>query len=65
MAALGRLSAAIAHEIRQPFDSHGRSLVKELARLVPLEEDEAPCHIVDRESERPQQCHHRLSQLFS
>src|SRR6202022_2016777 len=39
MAALGRLSAAIAHEIRQPLTAMAGA-VKELARLVPLEEDE-------------------------
>jgi two-component system sensor histidine kinase PilS (NtrC family) len=52
MAALGRLSAAIAHEIRQPLTAMAGA-VKELARLVPLEEDER--HLVDivsRESER-------------
>jgi two-component system, NtrC family, sensor histidine kinase PilS len=52
MAALGRLSAAIAHEIRQPLTAMAGA-VKELARLVPLEEDEK--HLVDivsRESER-------------
>src|SRR6266850_1807085 len=35
MAALGRLSAAIAHEIRQPLTAMAGA-VKELARLVPL-----------------------------
>ncbi len=52
MAALGRLSAAIAHEIRQPLTAMAGA-VNELARLVPLEEDEK--HLVDivsRESER-------------
>jgi len=52
MAALGRLSAAIAHEIRQPLTAMAGA-VKELARLVPLEEDEK--HLVDivsRESQR-------------
>ena len=52
MAALGRLSAAIAHEIRQPLTAMAGA-VKELARLAPLQEDEK--HLVDivsRESER-------------
>src|SRR5712664_2855937 len=44
MAALGRLSAAIAHEIRQPLTAMAGA-VKELARLVPLEEDEK--HLVN------------------
>jgi len=52
MAALGRLSAAIAHEIRQPLAAMAGA-VKELARLVPLEEDEKHLvGIVSRESER-------------
>ncbi len=52
MAALGRLSAAIAHEIRQPLTAMAGA-VKELARLVPLEEDQKHLvHIVSRESER-------------
>jgi len=52
MAALGRLSAAIAHEIRQPLTAMAGA-VKELARLVPLEDDERQLvHIVSRESER-------------
>lgn len=52
MAALGRLSAAIAHEIRQPLTAMAGA-VKELARLVPLEEDEKHLvGIVSRESER-------------
>lgn len=52
MAALGRLSAAIAHEIRQPLTAMAGA-VKELARLVPLEEDEKRLvSIVSRESER-------------
>lgn len=52
MAALGRLSAAIAHEIRQPLSAMAGA-VKELARLVPLEEDEKHLvGIVSRESER-------------
>src|SRR5260370_143969 len=51
MAALGRLSAAIAHEIRQPLTAMAGA-VKELARLVPLEEDEKRLvNIVSRESE--------------
>jgi two-component system, NtrC family, sensor histidine kinase PilS len=52
MAALGRLSAAIAHEIRQPLTAMVGA-VKELARLVPLEEDQVHLvSIVSRESER-------------
>ncbi|MGH9742288.1 MAG: two-component system sensor histidine kinase NtrB [Candidatus Acidiferrum sp.] len=52
MAALGRLSAAIAHEIRQPLTAMAGA-VKELARLVPLEDDEKHLvNIVTRESER-------------
>src|SRR5579864_12051 len=52
MAALGRLSAAIAHEIRQTLTAMAGA-VKELARLVPLEEDEKHLvNIVSRESER-------------
>lgn len=52
MAALGRLSAAITHEIRQPLTAMAGA-VKELARLVPLEEDERRLvEIVNRESER-------------
>jgi two-component system, NtrC family, sensor histidine kinase PilS len=52
MAALGRLSAAIAHEIRQPLTAMAGA-VKELARLVPLEDDEKQLvNIVSRESER-------------
>src|SRR5260370_16810761 len=52
MAALGRLSAAIAHEIRQPLTAMAGA-VKELGRMVPLQEDEK--HLVDivsRDSER-------------
>jgi two-component system sensor histidine kinase PilS (NtrC family) len=52
MAALGRLSAAIAHEIRQPLTAMAGA-VKELARLVPLEDDQKRLvSIVSRESER-------------
>src|SRR6516225_8448465 len=52
MAAVGRLSAAIAHEIRQPLTAMAGA-VKELGRLVPLEEDEKQLvNIVSRESER-------------
>jgi two-component system, NtrC family, sensor histidine kinase PilS len=52
MAALGRLSAAIAHEIRQPLTAMAGA-VKELGRLVPLQEDEKHLvSIVGRESER-------------
>jgi two-component system sensor histidine kinase PilS (NtrC family) len=52
MAALGRLSAAIAHEIRQPLTAMAGA-VKELGRMAPLEEDERNLvNIVGRESER-------------
>ena len=52
MAALGRLSAAIAHEIRQPLTAMTGS-IKELARMMPLQEDEKHLvGIVTRESER-------------
>jgi two-component system sensor histidine kinase PilS (NtrC family) len=52
MAAVGRLSAAIAHEIRQPLTAIAGA-VKELGKLVPLEEDEKHLvSIVSRESER-------------
>jgi len=52
MAALGRLSAAIAHEIRQPLTAMAGAL-KELARLAPLEEDDQKLvQIVTRESQR-------------
>ncbi len=52
MAALGRLSAAITHEIRQPLTAMAGA-VKELARLVPMQEDEKRLvGIVNRESER-------------
>src|ERR1700756_4713216 len=52
MAALGRLSAAIAHEIRQPLTTMAGA-VTELGRMVPLEEDEQHLvQIVSRESER-------------
>jgi two-component system sensor histidine kinase PilS (NtrC family) len=52
MAALGRLSAAIAHEIRQPLTAMTGAL-KELARLAPLDEDDKKLvHIVSRESQR-------------
>ena len=52
MAALGRLSAAIAHEIRQPLTAMAGA-VQELGRMVPLEEDERHLvNIVGRESER-------------
>jgi len=52
MAALGRLAAAIGHEIRQPLTAMAGA-VKELARLVPLEEDQKRLvTIVSRESER-------------
>ena len=52
MAALGRLSAAIAHEIRQPLTAMTGAL-KELARLAPLDEDDKKLvQIVSRESQR-------------
>jgi two-component system, NtrC family, sensor histidine kinase PilS len=52
MAAVGRLSAAIAHEIRQPLTAIAGA-VKELGKLVPLEDDEKHLvSIVSRESER-------------
>src|SRR5206468_6784545 len=52
MAALGRLSAAIAHEIRQPLSAMAGA-VGELGRMVPMEEDEKHLvNIVSRESER-------------
>jgi two-component system sensor histidine kinase PilS (NtrC family) len=52
MAALGRLAAAIAHEIRQPLTAVAGA-VKELGRLAPLEEDDKRLvGIVSRESER-------------
>jgi two-component system, NtrC family, sensor histidine kinase PilS len=52
MAAMGRLSAAIAHEIRQPLTAIAGS-VKELGRMVPLDEDHKHLvGIVSRESER-------------
>jgi len=52
MAALGRLSAGIAHEIRQPLTAMTGAL-KELARLAPLAEDDKKLvQIVSRESQR-------------
>jgi len=52
MAALGRLAAAIAHEIRQPLTAMIGAL-KELARFAPLEDDDKKLvHIVSRESQR-------------
>lgn len=52
MAALGRLAAAIAHEIRQPLTAMSGAL-KELARLAPLDEDDKKLvGIVSRESQR-------------
>ena len=52
MAALGRLSAAIAHEIRQPLTAMTGAL-KELARFAPLEDDDKKLvQIVGRESQR-------------
>src|SRR5258705_5882743 len=53
MSALGRLSAAIAHEIRQPLTAMAGA-VGGFARMAPLEEDEKQLvSIVNRESERP------------
>lgn len=52
MAAVGRLSAGIAHEIRQPLTAMTGAL-KELARMAPLDEDDKRLvQIVSRESER-------------
>ena len=52
MAALGRLSAAIAHEIRQPLTAMAGA-VNELARMVPMEEDDRKLvRIVSQESAR-------------
>ena len=52
MAALGRLSAAIAHEIRQPLTAMAGA-VNELARLVPMGDDEKRLvRIVSEESAR-------------
>src|SRR5271156_2313246 len=52
MAALGRLSAAIAHENSQPLTAMTGAL-KKLARLAPLEDDDKKLvHIVSRESQR-------------
>jgi signal transduction histidine kinase len=52
MAALGRLSAAIAHEIRQPLTAMAGA-VNELARMVPMGEDEKRLvRIVSQESAR-------------
>jgi two-component system, NtrC family, sensor histidine kinase PilS len=52
MAVLGRLSAAIAHEIRQPLTAMTGAL-KELARLAPLgDDDKKLVHIVSKESQR-------------
>jgi two-component system sensor histidine kinase PilS (NtrC family) len=52
MAAVGRLSAAIAHEIRQPLTAMTGAL-KELARFAPLEDDDKKLvDIVGRESQR-------------
>ncbi|MGH9737144.1 MAG: ATP-binding protein [Candidatus Acidiferrales bacterium] len=52
MAALGRLSAAIAHEIRQPLTAMTGAL-KELARFAPLDDDDKRLvQIVSRESQR-------------
>jgi two-component system sensor histidine kinase PilS (NtrC family) len=39
MAAIGRLSSAIAHEIRQPLTAMSGAL-QELARLAPLDDDD-------------------------
>jgi len=52
MAALGMLSAAIAHEIRQPLTAM-TGAPKELARFAPLEDDDKKLvQIVSRESQR-------------
>ena len=52
MAALGRLSAAIAHEIRQPLAAMTGAM-KEFSRLAPLEDDDKKLvQIVGRESQR-------------
>ena len=52
MAALGRLSAAIAHEIRQPLTAMSGAL-HELSRLAPLDDDDRKLvKIVTRESQR-------------
>ncbi len=52
MAALGRLSAAIAHEIRQPLAAMTGAL-KQLSRFAPLEaDDQRLVGIVTRESQR-------------
>ena len=52
MAALGRLSAAIAHEIRQPLTAMAGA-VREIGRSLPAEEDEKRLvDIVNRESDR-------------
>ena len=52
MAALGRLSAAIAHEIRQPLTAMAGA-VNELARMVPMGDDEQKLvRIVSQESAR-------------
>ena len=52
MAALGRLSAAIAHEIRQPLTAMAGA-VNELARMVPFGDDEKKLvRIVSQESAR-------------
>jgi len=60
MAALGRLSAAIAHEIRQPLTAMAGA-VKELGRLVPLQEDEQHLvGIVSRECRAAEQDHYRV-----
>ena len=52
MAAIGRLSSAIAHEIRQPLTAMSGAL-QELARLAPLDDDDRRLvKIVRRESQR-------------
>src|SRR5260370_3303584 len=62
MAALGRLSAAIAHEIPQPLTAMAGA-VKELARLVPLEEDEK--HLVNILSRKSELLHNTLTDILN
>src|SRR5260221_6336300 len=62
MAALGRLSAAIAHEIRQPLTAMAGA-VKELARLVPLEDDEK--HLFGIDSRQPDRLTHTVTDFLN